>query len=112
MEALSWALSAAAVLLMLYAMRVVLQERDSEKPGNKAGLGCGFFFLACLLWSLAAHRWVGGWGNGFRLGMGVFLATPAIGALTKPQGARLLLGLVGLMLGILLAFPVIQELVG
>jgi len=111
MEALSWALTAAAVLLVLYALRVVTQDRDPEKPGNKAGLGCGFFFLACLLWSLAAHRWLGGWLDAFRLGMGIFVATPAIGALTKPHGARLLLGVVGLVLGIVLAGPVLKDLV-
>jgi hypothetical protein len=111
MEALSWALTAAAVLLVLYALRVVTQDRDPEKPGSKAGLGCGFFFLACLLWSLAAHDWVGGWLNAFRLGLGVFVATPAIGALTKPHGARLFLGVIGLVLGIVLAGPVIKDLV-
>ena len=111
MEALSWALTAAAVLLVVYALRVIMQDRDPEKPGKKAGLGCGFFFLACLLWSLAAHRWVGGWLDAFRLGMGIFLATPAIGALTKPHGARLLLGVIGLVLGIVLAGPVVKDLV-
>ncbi len=111
LDALSWALTAAAVLLVIYALRVTVQSRDPEKPGQKAGLGCGFFFLACLLWSLASHRWVGGWGNAFRLGMGIFLATPAIGALTKPHGARLFLGVIGLMAGIVLAGPVARDLV-
>ncbi|MDA1264512.1 MAG: hypothetical protein O2816_05460 [Planctomycetota bacterium] len=111
MQALSWALTAAAVLLMLYALRVVTQDKDPDKPGSKAGLGCGFLFLACLLWSLAAQRWVGGYWPGFRLGMGIFLATPAIGALTKPHGARLFLGVIGLVLGIVLAGPVVQDLV-
>lgn len=110
MEALSWALTAAAVLLVVYALRVITQDRDPDKPGKKAGLGCGFFFLACLLWSLAAHQWVGGWLDAFRLGMGVFLATPAIGALTRPHGARLFLGVVGLVLGIVLAGPVVKDL--
>jgi hypothetical protein len=109
-EALSWAMTAAAVLLMLYALRVVLQGRDPEKPGQQAGLGCGFFFLACLLWSLASHDWVGGWWNAFRLGLGIFLVTPAIGALTKPHGARLFIGVVGMILGILLAGPVVKQL--
>lgn len=111
MEELSWALTAAAVLLVFYALRVLMQDRDAEKPGKKAGLGCGFFFLACLLWSLAAHRWVGGWLDAFRLGMGIFLVTPAIGALTKPHGARLFLGVIGLVLGIVLAGPVLKDLV-
>lgn len=109
MEALSWALTAAAVLLLLYAIRVVLQERDDDHPGRKAGLGCGFFFLACLFWSLASARWVGGYLNAFRLGMGIFLVAPALGALRRPHGSRLVIGLVGLMLGIVLAGPVARE---
>lgn len=110
MQALSWALTAAAILLALYAIRVTLQGRDPERPGQRAGLGCGFFFLACILWSLAARQWVGGWVDAFRLGLGAFLVTPALGALTRPQGGRLVLGVVGLVLGIVLAGPVVREL--
>ncbi len=110
MEALSWGLTAAAVLLVLYALRVVLQKDNPEHPGQQARLGCGFFFLACTLWSLAAHQWVGGWIPAGRLGLGIFLVTPALGALTRPHGSRLALGVLGLILGIFLAGPVVREL--
>ena len=110
MEALSWALTAAAVLLLAYALRVLMQDPDPDKPGQKPRLGCMFLFTACLFWSLAAHQWLGGWLDAFRLGTGIFLATPAIGALKRPHGSRLFLGVVGLVLGIVLAGPVVKDL--
>lgn len=110
MEALSWALTAAAVLLFVYALRVLMQDADPEKPGQKPRLGCVFLFTACLFWSLAAHQWLGGWLDAFRLGTGLFLATPAVRALKKPHGSTLFLGVVGLILGIVLAGPVVKDL--
>lgn len=110
-EAFSWALTGAAILLVVYALRVIMQDKDPEKPGAKAGFGCSFFFLACLCWSLAAHRWVGGWLDAFRLGMGLFLMWPAIRAITKPHGLQLLVGVMGLVGGILLAGQPLVDLV-
>lgn len=109
MDALRWAINAAAILLVLYGARVFLQGRRQHE-GAKAGLGCGYFFLACVLGSLASAPWLGGYRNALQLGAGIFLATPAIGALTRPHGSRLFLGVFGLILGILLAGPVVRGL--
>ena len=109
-EVFGWALYAATALLVLYALRVVMQGKDPEHPGREARLGCGFFFLACLCGGLASKDHVGGWGNAARLGAGVFLLAPAVGALSRPHGARLFLGVIGLVASIVVAGPVARDL--
>ena len=109
MQYLSWAVQGAAILVALYGLRVAFQPRIDAQPGGRASLGGGFLFILCLTWGLASHAWVNGYLNGFRLGMGVYLLAPALGALRKPHGSRLVLGLVGLVLAVLLAGPVVRE---
>jgi hypothetical protein len=112
MTPLNWALDAAALLLVLYAIRVLAQDPDEKYPQGRAKLGCWFFFLACILWSLASAPWVGGYWSALRLGLGVFLLVPAVAALIKPHGGRLVMGAIALIVSVLLAAPVVQELVG
>ncbi len=111
MTVINWALDAAALLLVFYAIRVLAQDPDEKHPGGRAKLGAWFFFLACLLWSLASEPWVGDYWSALRLGLGVFLLAPAIGALVKPHGFRLVMGLIALIVAVLSAAPVIQNLV-
>lgn len=111
MTALTWALDAAALLLVFYAIRVLAQDPDEKHPEGRAKLGYWFFFLACILWSLASAPWVGGYWSALRLGLGVFLLVPAVVALIKPHGFRLVLGAMALIIGVLLAAPVAQDLV-
>ena len=103
------ALYAASALLLLYALRVLTQKKDPDRPGASAQLGCGYFFLACLLGGLASRDLVGGWFNAARVAAGIFLIAPAVGALTRPHVSRLLLGVIGIVLAILIAGPVLQS---
>lgn len=111
-QALNWALYAASGLLALYAVRVLLQKKDPDFPGAQMRFGCGFYFLACVLAAAAARNAVGGPLNAVRLGAGAFLLAPAVGALTKTHGSRLVLGVVALFLSVLLAGPVVKDLWG
>jgi len=109
-QAVRWALYACAGLLVLYAGRVLLQKRDPDRPGAELRLGCGFYFLACILGALASQDLVGGAWNAARLGVAAFLLLPAAGALTRSHGSRLLLGITALFLSVVLAGPVVNDL--
>ena len=111
MTVFNWAINAAALLVLLYGVRVALQPEKEGGGSSRASLGCGFLFLTCVLWGLASHNWVGTYADGLRLGLGVFLITPVVTTLSRPSGPRLILGVGGLILGILLAGPIVRDLI-
>ncbi len=107
MQYLSWAIQASAILVTLFGLRVLMQPAGED--GQRTGLGSGYVFVLFLFWGLAAEAWVNGYFNGVRLGVGLYLLFPAYGALRKPEGSRLFLGIVSLILAVLLAGPVLRE---
>lgn len=108
---LRWALTAAALLTFLYAVRVVfLSGKDSGHQREK--LGCAFGLVAAGLWAYVLGDYLGSFWPGVRVGLGLLLVLPAVQALAKPKGGPILRGVVGLILAILIAGPVVQDLWG
>lgn len=106
---LRWALTAAAVFTLLFAIRTVFSGTKEESDGRQK-LGCGFGLLSAGLWAYVLNDYVGSWWTGLRVGIGVLLLLPAASALAKPQGASVLRALLALVVGVLLIGPVARDL--
>ncbi len=101
---LHWALTAAALLLLIFAIRTLFISSRGEDDGQQK-LGCGFALIAALLWMYVLDHYLEDPKVAIRLGLGVLLVLPAIQALANPKGARILRAAVGLVLAVLIAGP-------
>ncbi len=109
MQSLHWALTAAALLLFLIAILNLFSGLRSKDGQGKQGMGCGFALLAALLWSYVLGQYFGDWKDGLRVSVGVLLVLPAVAAVARPGKASLCGSVLGLILGVVLAGPVVQR---
>lgn len=107
---LNWGLTAAALLLFVYAVRTVFLSSKGEGDGGRQKLGCGFALVAAALWIWVLNRYLEDPWRAIRLGLGVLLVLPAVQAIAKPGGASILRAATGLVLGVVIAGPVVQDL--
>jgi hypothetical protein len=107
---LDWGLTAAALLLFLYAIRTLFVSSKEDGERKQQGLGCGFAIVAAGLWIYVLNRHLDDSLGAIRLGIGVLLILPAIQAIAKPQGARIVRAAGGLLLAVLIAGPVVRDL--
>jgi len=105
---LHWGLTLAALLLFVYAVRTVFVSSKADGDGNKQKLGCGFAVAAALLWMYVLNQYLESPFNAIRIGLGALLVLPAVQAVARPQGARVVRAAVGLILAVLIAGPPLQ----
>ncbi|MCB9915332.1 MAG: hypothetical protein H6828_09305 [Planctomycetes bacterium] len=103
---LDWGLTAAALLLFLYAVRA---SWVAQREGKESGLGCGFGVVACALWAWVLRRHLDDPWPAVRIALGVLLVLPAVGALARPKGAKILQAALALVLAVVLAGPPLVE---
>lgn len=102
-----WALVAAAVLMLLVAIRTLFV---SSKKDSKGKLGWPFALVAAGLWIYVLRDYVGEFGPALRIGLGILLVMPAVQAIADPGKLRLVRAVGGLILAVLIAGPAVQEL--
>lgn len=104
-----WALTAAAVLALLYAVRVLFSSAK-QRDAARQRLGFGFSVAAAGLWIYVLRHHLGDFGLAVRLAGAVLLTLPAVSALASPARANIMRALLGLFLAVLLAGPAVQQL--
>lgn len=106
MTTLDWGLTAAAVLMLLFAIRVLMAKEGKDQ------LGCGFGIATALLWMWVLRRQLDDLPlyDAGRVGLGVLLVLPAAKALAQPKGARLIGAAISLVLAFVVAGPVVSRL--
>ncbi len=108
MSGMTWALLAAGVFLVAYA--VILISRQKQGKGGGKGLGVGFALVAALVWGMALGRLLEDFWTGMRLGAFAGLVLPAIGVLLQPERRGVVPALVLLILGVVMGAPVLSRL--
>lgn len=103
MTPVQWGLSAAAVLMLVYAARTLVSGK------GKAQMGLGFALVASVVWTFAIGKQLGNLNNTdcFRLAAGVFLLVPALRVLFSHTGGSVTTGVVSLILASVIAGPVV-----
>jgi hypothetical protein len=107
---LHWGLTAAALLMFAYAVRMLFVSSKAEGDKGKQNLGCGFAVVSAALWIYVLDHHLDDPWPAIRIGLGALLVLPAVQALAKPEGARILRAAVGLALAVVLAGPPLQDL--
>ncbi len=106
---LHWALTAAAILMLLIAIRTLfLSGRKGQ--ASRAKLGVSFSLVAAGLWIYVLQDHLGELWPAIRLGVAILFALPAVSAIANPGGARILRAVAGLIIAVFLAGPVVQDL--
>jgi hypothetical protein len=101
---LNLAVTAAAVLLCLIALRSMF-SKEGKHP-----LSCGFGLAAGLVLAFMVKDHVGGFVGGLRLGIGLLLLWPAKRVLYQPMGGSAPFAVVGLILAVIIAAEPAQNL--
>ena len=101
-----WALVAAAILMLLIAVRTLFV---SSKKDAKGKLGWPFAIVAVGLWIYVLRDHLGELGPAVRVGLGILLVLPAVQAVADPGKMRLVRAVGGLILAVLIAGPVVQR---
>ncbi|MDP6631134.1 MAG: hypothetical protein QGH42_11570 [Kiritimatiellia bacterium] len=91
------------LFLVLYTIAFLLRPAADGTGTKKDSLGCGFVFLAGLVWSLALTSYLGDRGAGFRLGFGGALILPALVAIFRPGRKRIVHAAVLFVVAVILA---------
>ena len=107
---LHWGLTAAALLLFAYAIRTVFVSSKEEGDEKKQKLGCGFALVATLLWIYVLNRYLESPIGAIRIGVGALLILPAVQAIAKPEGARVIRAAIALILAVLISGPPLRDL--
>jgi len=98
-----WALGAVGLLLFLVALSTLVFGKGDDK---KRKLGCGFAVLAAIVWTLGFAQ-VLDCVVALRLAAGLVLLLGVVEALARPQGASVVRAGLFLLVGLLLAGPVL-----
>ncbi len=104
-----WALTAAAVLTLLFAIRVLFASSKGGNAGREK-LGFGFSVVAAGLWIYVLRHHLGELGPAIRLGAGPLLVMPAVSAIARPARAQIIRATGGVILAVLIAGPVVSDL--
>ena len=106
---LHWGLTGAALLLFLYAVRLLFLSSRGTSNEAQQKLGCGFALAAALLWTYVIDHYFGRPWGAIRIGLGLLLVLPAVQALAKPERARILSAAIAVILAAVVAGPPLQE---
>jgi len=110
MGVIDWVMLAAGLALFLNAVSLLFRGERGEGDSKKRSLGCTFGLIASLVWAYSFQQLFGSWWSGLRLSIGIALLLPAIAAFAHPDRGRLIRALIALIVGALLAGPMIQPL--
>lgn len=105
---LHWGLTAAALLLFVFAVRTVFVSSKAGGDDKQQKLGCGFAVAAALLWIYVLNHYLASPMSAIRIGVGALLILPAVQAIAQPKGARVLRAALGLILAVFIAGPPLQ----
>ena len=105
MTMLDYGLTAAAALMLLFAVRALM-----AKDGKNA-LGCGFGVVTALLWMWVLRRQLDEFpvADAVRVGLGILLVLPAAKALAQPKGANIVMAGISLVLAFVIAGPAVSR---
>ena len=105
MTMFDWGLTAAAVLMLLFAIRAVTSSEGKER------LGCGFGLVTALLWIWVLRHHLPDFDvvDAARVAIGILLVLPAARALKQPKGG-VVMAAVALVLAFVIAGPVVARL--
>ena len=107
---LHWGLTAAALLLFIYAVRTLFLSNKGAGDQGKEKLGCGFALVATALWVYVLKHHLDDPWRAIRLGLGLLLVLPSVRAIARPRGAPILAAALGLVLAVVIAGPVVRSL--
>lgn len=107
---LHWGLTAAALLLFVFAVRTIFLSSQGEEDKGRQKLGCGFAVVAAALWIYVLDHWLDDASGAIRIGIGVLLVLPSVRAIARPRGAPILGAAVALVLAVVIAGPQVRAL--
>lgn len=107
---LHWGLTAAALLLFIFAVRTLFLSSKGEENKDQQKLGCGFAVVAAALWIYVLDHYLDDASGAIKIGIGVLLVLPSVRAIARPKGAPIIAAAAGLVLAVLIAGPEVQKL--
>ena len=103
MTPLDWGISAAAVLMLIFAARTLVSGK------GRAQMGLGFALVASVVWTFAIGRQLADFTplDGLRVAAGIFLLVPVFRVLFSHSSGSITTAVVSLLLASVIAGPVI-----
>lgn len=105
MAPLDWGLSAAAILLVVFAARTLVTGE------GKSQMGCGFMFVAAAVGTFAIGRQIDGFGfvDGARITVGILLLVPVFRVLFSHTGSSVTTAVISLLAASVIAGPIVAR---
>lgn len=105
MTPVDWGITAAALLMLVYAARTFVSGK------GKSQMGAGFAFVAAFVWTLAIGRHIDGftYWEGFRVAIGVLFLVPVFRVFFTHTGGSIVFAVISLILASLIAGPVVTK---
>ncbi len=107
---LHWGLTAAALLLFIFAVRTLFLSSKGDENKDQQKLGCGFAIVAAALWIYVLDHYLDDASGAIKIGIGVLLVLPSVRAIARPRGAPIIAAAAGLVLAVVIAGPEVQKL--